>query len=157
MNIQKIATNDATEYARAQMFYGDGAGIRRRIIEAKVSDLAEKDPKYLEAFERALSKQSWADHAAKAVKERKRIDRGKSLKRNSKAVLTGNHRAASSSLVAGIIIVGYVAHETGYDKKVLAEGLHQYRKGKAWARYKLAQLKAEHQTTADVHSVTNIN
>lgn len=153
MNTQKLAEHDATEYARAQMFFGEGAGIRRRIIEAKVSDLASRDQDYAQAFDSALGKQSWADHAAKAVKERKRIDRGKSLKKNSRAVLTGNHRVASSSVVTGLILAGYVAHETGYDKKMLDESKRQYRKGKAWAHYKLAVLKA--QRPSNVRNIAN--
>lgn len=152
MNITKQATKDAVEYARAQMFFGDGAGIRRRIIEAKVSDYMERDPNYAQAFELALSKQNWADAAARAVKERKRIDRGKSVNRNMRAVLTGDRSKTTSSVLAVLMIVGYAAHETGYDKIAYEEGKKQYQKGKAWVRYKYRVVKARRNST----NVTNI-
>jgi hypothetical protein len=146
MNISKEAQKDAVEYARAQMFFGDGAGIRRRIIDAKVSDFMERDPKYAQAFELALSKQNWADAAAKAVKERKRIDRGKSVNRNMRAVLTGDRSKTTSSVVAVLMIAGYAAHEIGYDKIMLEESKKQYRKAKAWVRQQRARRNATNVT-----------
>lgn len=121
MNAKKLAEKDAAEYARAQMFFGEGAGIRRRIIEAKVSDLAAQDQDYAAAFDKALGNQSWSDHAAKAVKERKRIDRGKSIHQNTRALLTGNRRGASSTTIIVLMVAGYAAHETGLDKVVWEE------------------------------------
>lgn len=154
MNISKQAQKDAVEYARAQMFFGDGAGIRRRIIDAKVSDYMERDPNYAQAFELALSKQNWADAAAKAVKERKRIDRGKSVNRNMRAVLTGDRSKATSSVVVVLIVAGYAAHETGYDEVILKEAKKQYYAAKAWAINKKEEAR---QARNKVHSVTNIS
>lgn len=141
MNTTKQAKKDAVEYARAQMFFGEGAGIRRRIIDAKVSDLAMNDENYAKAFDKALGEQSWSDHATQAVKERKRIDRGKSVQKNTKALLTGNRAGASSTAVVVLIMAGYAAHETGYDRVLLEKGKQQYRKGKAWVDAKRAENK----------------
>lgn len=154
MNISKEAQRDAVEYARAQMFFGDGAGIRRRIIDAKVSDFMERDPKYAQAFELALSKQNWADAAARAVKERKRIDRGKSVNRNMRAVLTGDRSKATSTTLMVLIVAGYAAHETGYDKVMLKEAKKQYYAAKAWAINKKEEAR---QARRNVTSVTNIS
>ena len=153
-NTKKQATKDAVEYARAQLFFGEGAGIRRRIIEAKVTDQVLKDPKYAEAFDKALGEQSWSEHAEKAVKERKRLDRGKSLSKNTRAVLTGRPKNASSNVIIALALVGYFAHQNGYDKVALAEAKKQYQKGKSWVKYKYHMYKAR--PTDVTHNVTNI-
>lgn len=69
----KEAAKDAKEYARAKMYYGDGAGTRRKLIYTTVKQKS-KDPVYKKAFDDALSKQDMATHAAKARAERKRAD-----------------------------------------------------------------------------------
>lgn len=154
MKTSKQAQKDAAEYARAQMFFGEGAGIRRRIIEATVTDHSLSDPNYAKAFESALSKQSWADHATKAVKERKRIDRGKTVNRNMRAVLTGDRSKATSTTLMVLIVAGYAAHETGYDQVILKEAKKQYYAAKAWAINKKEEAR---QARSKVHSVTNIS
>src|SRR4051795_5732235 len=40
---RKEAAKDAEEFTRAKLFYGQGAGIRRRLIKAKVEAKREKD------------------------------------------------------------------------------------------------------------------
>ena len=42
---QKLAKKDAKEFARAKMFYGEGAGNRRKLIKATVQQRS-KDPVY---------------------------------------------------------------------------------------------------------------
>lgn len=69
----KEAAKDAKEYARAKMYYGDGAGTRRKLINTTVKQKS-KDPAYKKAFDDALGKQDMASHAAKARAERKRAD-----------------------------------------------------------------------------------
>ena len=69
----KEATKDAEEYARAKMYYGEGAGTRRKLINATVKQKS-KDPAYKKAFDDALSKQDMSVHAAKARAERKSND-----------------------------------------------------------------------------------
>jgi len=68
------AKKDAQEFARAKMFYGEGAGTRRKLIKAKVEDRAKHDPAYKKAFDHHLANQSMSDHSQKAVGERKRKD-----------------------------------------------------------------------------------
>ena len=64
------ARKDAQEFARAKMFYGEGAGTRRKLIKAKVEGKSKKDPNYKKAFDQHLSNQDMSKHAEKARGER---------------------------------------------------------------------------------------
>lgn len=68
------AKKDANEFAKAKMFYGDGAGTRRKLIKAKVESKAAKDPSYKKAFDHHLSNQDMGKRASQARGERKRKD-----------------------------------------------------------------------------------
>lgn len=68
------AAEDAAEFARAKMFYGQGAGTRRKLIKAKVEAKAKKDSNYKKAFEHHLDRQDLGKHAEKARTERRRKD-----------------------------------------------------------------------------------
>ena len=65
------ARKDANEYARAKMFYGEGAGIRRKKIKARVDTRSKKSKLYRNTFEKALSEQNMDKHAKAATRERK--------------------------------------------------------------------------------------
>ena len=104
--VRRAAKKDAKEFARAKMFYGEGAGNRRKIIEAKVEGRSAKDPTYKKLFEEHLAKQDPSRHATKAVSERHRKD---FTKRNKQRVgfvarsVTGEMgtQAAFTALVIG--------------------------------------------------------
>jgi hypothetical protein len=68
------ARKDANEFAKAKMFYGEGAGTRRKLIKAKVESKAKKDPTYKKAFDHHLSTQDLGKRASQARGERKRKD-----------------------------------------------------------------------------------
>ncbi len=68
------ARKDATEFAKAKMFYGTGAGTRRKLIKAKVEAKAGKDPNYKKAFDSHLANQDMGKRAEGARSERKRKD-----------------------------------------------------------------------------------
>lgn len=69
------AAKDAKESARAKMFYGQGAGNRRKLIKNTVEAKSKRDPGYKKSFDRHLAKQDMATHASKAQSQRKRVDR----------------------------------------------------------------------------------
>lgn len=69
------ARKDAEEFARAKLFYGKGAGTRRKLIKATVEAKRGKDPSYGKAFDNHLSKQDLSEHASKARGERSRKDK----------------------------------------------------------------------------------
>ncbi len=115
MNINKIAADDASRTARAAMFFGEGAGTRRKLITAEIDHKAENIPGYQKAFEKAYLKQNFADHAIKATKERKRIDRSNKVGKNVGALVRGDRRGMSNGFAA-VLIVASIAKVTGYDK-----------------------------------------
>jgi len=71
----KDAKKDAKEFAAAKMFYGKGAGTRRKLINAKVEARSKKDSNYAKAFKNNLNTQDMAKASDKATKQRKSIDR----------------------------------------------------------------------------------
>ena len=85
-SVDSAAKKDAQEFARAKMFYGQGAGTRRKLINASVSEKRKSIPEYSKAFDYHLSKQNMSKHSAKAVSERTRIDRKDKTKKTAGAV-----------------------------------------------------------------------
>lgn len=117
MNTQREARRDAKEFARAQMYYGEGAGTRRKLITATVESKADKNPEYARVFRSELSRQDMAEHATKARHERERTDRTESVKKNTRALITGDYRNVQSGILI-IALAVYFAHRTGFDVKV---------------------------------------
>lgn len=77
--IKRYAKSDAKEYAEAKMFYGEGAGNRRKLINATVKQRS-KQAAYKEEFERQLAQQDMAKAASKGKTERKVRDTKKSCR-----------------------------------------------------------------------------
>lgn len=125
--VNRAAKKDAQEHARAKMFYGEGAGTRRKLIKAKV-EARSADPDYKRAFEAHLAKQDMGRHADKARSERTRKDVTQSTTKTAKGVvrvLSGNAMNAS----AAAIVVGsgvMYARQTGLDRKVASYGKMAY-------------------------------
>jgi len=93
------ARKDAQEHARAQMFYGEGAGTRRKLIKATVEAKSKKDPSYKSAFDHHISNQDMSTHAQKARTERSLTDKKRSVKRGTKYVarrVTGEMGSAAA-------------------------------------------------------------
>lgn len=134
--VHREAKKDATEFARAKMYYGEGAGNRRKLINATVAAKSKKDPVYKAAFEQHLSNQDMAKRASEARGKRKRTDAVKGTAKTArgiKNVLYGNAAYASTAAVALVGAYG-LAKKTGYDKKVAAQGKKAYNFVKTEAR-----------------------
>lgn len=104
--VDRQAEKDAKEFARAKMFFGQGAGTRRKLINKSIEARKAHDPSYAKAFDRHVAKQDLSVHASKAVKERTRIDRTDKNKQRAGAVarrLTGEMgtQAAFIAIAAG--------------------------------------------------------
>lgn len=120
----KMAKADAEEFTRAKLFYGEGAGTRRKLIKAKVEALSKKDALYKKAFDFHVAQTDLAKRAEQATKERKRTDVKKSVKKTGKGVghiLRGNSQYANTAAVAGVAATGY-AHRRGLDVKAMNAG-----------------------------------
>lgn len=81
---ERQAKRDAKEAARAKMFYGEGAGTRRKLINKSVEARSKRDAAYKEAFNRNLAKQDLSTHANKAISERRRKDFASGTKRTAR-------------------------------------------------------------------------
>ena len=118
--IAKEAKKDADEYAKAKMYYGKGAGNRRKLIKATVEQKS-KDKYYKEEFDRALAGQDMAKRASQARTTRHANDVKDSTAKTARGIVniaTGNPARASAALVAAY----GVARFTGLDKKAAEKG-----------------------------------
>jgi hypothetical protein len=82
----RMARKDAAEYTRAKLFYGDGAGTRRKLIKAKVESRAKKDPSYKKAFDHHVENTDLGKRASQAKGERKRKDISASVGKTARGV-----------------------------------------------------------------------
>jgi adenosyl cobinamide kinase/adenosyl cobinamide phosphate guanylyltransferase len=138
MNTQREARRDAKEYARAQMYYGEGAGTRRKLIGATVEAKADRDPSYAREFRNELSRQDMAEHATKARHERERKDTVDSVKKNTRALVTGNYQNVQSGVLL-VCLAAYFAHRTGLDEKMYRKS--QQIRADIQVRYKAWRLR----------------
>jgi hypothetical protein len=119
----KAARKDAQEFARAKMFYGEGAGTRRKLIKAKVEQQSKVNSDYKKAFDHHLGQQDMGQHADKARSERGRKNAKASVGKNVRAV----NRAINGPFASGAAVaIGLSAYgglkASGLDKKLLNHG-----------------------------------
>lgn len=150
VSTKHAAIRDAEEYARAKMFYGEGAGVRRRLINQTVQFKKANLPGYSLAFEQALAKKDFAKISRQVTHERRRIDTVARINRNGKALVRGDYRALSLP----IFVIGgavYVAHKTGYDKEAMEYVNAEYKKArqrvKVWREERKAKKKEQNKPT----------
>lgn len=137
---EKMAQQDAHDWARAEMFFGDGAGVRRRHLEAQISEKMNDIPNYKEWFDFAYSRQNMAEHAIAAAKERQNIDRLAKADKNFRALKSGNLHNLSSGVFV-VVGVAYLAHATGVDKQIKAEAKKLYKKAKTELKFRKARME----------------
>lgn len=127
--INKDAKKDAEEFARAKMFYGQGAGTRRKLIKNSVEAKSKKSAEYKKAFDHHLAQQDMSKHSSKAVSERKRKDRTETVVKTSRGVnrqLNGGFGPVSVS--AAVIAAGVVAaRKNNIDQILRDSAATQYR------------------------------
>lgn len=113
---RRLAKKDAKEFARARMFYGEGAGNRRKLIKARVEEYSKKIPGYKEEFEKYSSKQDMAKHAGAARRERKIRDVKNSTVKTSRGIF--NLAVGNAVPVAASSVTAYkIMKMTGMDLK----------------------------------------
>lgn len=117
--VRRKARKDAKEYARAKMFYGEGAGTRRKLIKATVNERS-KDPDYKREFDAALAKQDMSKHAAKAKAERKAKDVKNSAAKTGRGlinIVAGHPERVGAGLTVAAAAYG-MAHRAGVDRVI---------------------------------------
>src|SRR4051812_12326376 len=149
MSVTKQARQDAFEMARADMYFGDGAGTRRKLIYAAVDHKYLSVPGYAQAFDQAYARQDWAKHAKDAKKERKHKDAKEKVERNVNAILSGNHRRVTPA-IGVVLTVAVVAHQTGYDKVAVDYSKKKYGEAKRWVRRQRVEYRLR---KANLHKV----
>lgn len=127
--LDKIAQQDAERWAAAAMFYGEGAGTRRKLLTAEIDEKAWNTDGYIESFHQAYNALDMDKFAKAAVRERQAIDRAAKASKNFRAIRTGNYQGLSTGVFVAVG-TAYVLHVTGYDKVLLAEGKKAYKKAK---------------------------
>lgn len=116
--VKKDAKKDAEELTRAKMFYGKGAGTRRKLIKATVEAKSAKDPNYKKALDHYVGNTDMDKRASQAKKERRRKNVAGSTAKTARGVghiLNGNNQYANVAAVAAVAGATY-AHQTGADK-----------------------------------------
>lgn len=114
----KTAQKDAKETAEAKMYYGEGAGNRRKLIKNTVAQRS-KDPAYKEAYDYYLANQDMAKAAEKARNKRTMTDARENTWKTAKQVV---RMAATITTTAATAY--YLAHQTGVDK-IIADFAHK--------------------------------
>jgi len=117
------AAKDAKEYTQAKMYFGEGAGVRRRLINNSIKSKM-KDEAYKKAFDHHVSNTDMSKRAEQARGTRKRTDVVKGTKKTTRGVinvLRGNPRFASAAAVA-LVAGATFAHKKGIDKMLLDKG-----------------------------------
>lgn len=136
------ARKDAQEFARAKLFYGEGAGTRRKLIKAKVEQKSKQDPNYKQAFDHHLTRQDFGKHAERARGERRRKDAKSGIGKNVRAI----HRTINGPFagpVAATAILGAVGYlkSTGLDQRAIKIGRDFVNQRKFGAKVDLSFLR----------------
>lgn len=129
----RTAKKDAKEFARAKMFYGEGAGNRRKLIRATVNERS-KDPYYKAEFEKALAKQDMAEHAVKARRERTVKTATAKTTKTARGIINmalGNAGRASAA-AATIYVAAKWAHNSGLDRTVARYAKNSFEDATKW-------------------------
>ena len=118
------AKKDAKEYTKAKMYYGEGAGTRRKLINKSVEAKAKRDPSYKKAFDAHVESTDYAKRAQQARSQRRSTDTKNKVVKTGKQVghaLRGNSQYAGFGAMA-IAAVGTYAWQNGGADYVMNNG-----------------------------------
>lgn len=110
------ARKDAEEFSRAKMFFGEGAGTRRKLIKNTVDAKQKRDSDYAKAFDHHLGRQDMSSHASKARGERSRTDKKQTAKRSAGMVarkFTGEMGTTAAFTAAALAGGAYLTSPSG--------------------------------------------
>lgn len=116
------AKKDAKELARAKMYYGEGAGNRRKLINATINERSKNNKLYKQTLDNEMLNKDWAKEAAGAKSERRRNNIRKSTKKTVRGAfntITGNPVARSAAGIAvGTAALAYLRNKDKVDNTV---------------------------------------
>lgn len=129
----RAAKKDAKEFTRAKMYYGEGAGTRRKLIKAKVNQRS-KDPSYKKAFDHHVANTDWEKRGKEARSKRARANTAKGTgkaARGAKNVALGNVGVgilATAALFKGGQALGVIPANSVIKDRAHAAGQSVYNK-----------------------------
>lgn len=110
--VNREAKKDAKESARAKMFYGEGAGNRRKLIKNQVESKSKRDPNYKKAFDLHSQNQNMDKHVSKAKSERKRKDVSKTVGKTTRGIKNLAMGTGASVSVGAVVAYGAYQNPT---------------------------------------------
>lgn len=106
--VRRRARRDAKEFTQAKMYYGEGAGNRRKLIKATVK-ARSKDPFYKSEFDKAVAKTDMAKRASQARRQRGRKNARNSAGKTVRGI--GNIATGNLSRAGGALALGYLGYQ----------------------------------------------
>lgn len=102
--VRRRARRDAKEFTQAKMYYGEGAGKRRKLIKAR-----SKDPFYKSEFDKAVANTDMSKRASQARRQRGRKNARSSAGKTVRGV--GNIATGNVSRAGGALALGYLGYQ----------------------------------------------
>ena len=137
---KRMAKKDAKEFSQAKMYYGEGAGTRRKLIKNQVEQRRKDRPGYSEEFDKRMENTDWDKTVKTAKSQRFRntaVQTTKKTARGTVHALNGNPMYASAAALT--LVGGYTAlKKTGMDKVLVKRGKDAV--GQVRSNAKLAQM-----------------
>lgn len=106
--VRRRARRDAKEYTQAKMYYGEGAGNRRKLIKATVK-ARSKDPFYKSEFDKAVANTDMSKRASQARRQRGRKNARNSAGKTVRGV--GNIASGNVGRAGGALALGYLGYQ----------------------------------------------
>jgi len=106
--VRRRARRDAKEYTLAKMYYGEGAGNRRKLIKAKVK-AHSKDPFYKSEFNKAVANTDMSKRASQAQRQRGRKNARNTTGKTVRGI--GNIASGNVSRAGGALALGYLGYK----------------------------------------------
>lgn len=106
--VRRRARRDAKEFTQAKMYYGEGAGNRRKLIKATVK-ARSKDPFYKSEFDKAISNTDMSKRASQARRQRGRKNARNATGKTVRGV--GNIATGNVSRAGGALALGYLGYQ----------------------------------------------
>lgn len=106
--VRRRARRDAKEFTQAKMYYGEGAGNRRKLIKATVK-ARSKDPLYKSEFDKAVANTDMSKRASQARRQRGRKNARNSAGKTVRGV--GNIATGNVGRAGGALALGYLGYQ----------------------------------------------
>ena len=106
--VRRRARRDAKEFTQAKMYYGEGAGNRRKLIKATVK-ARSKDPFYKSEFDKAVANTDMSKRASQARRQRGRKNARNSAGKTVRGV--GNIASGNAGRAGGALFLGYLGYQ----------------------------------------------